>query len=80
MKKHLDLPIIGDPSHAMGFSYGVEGLSLSMMAQGVRGLIIEVHPDPRQAKSDSSQQLNFDEFKKVKSKIEKFKGLLENVL
>ena len=80
MKKHVDLPIIGDPSHAMGFSYGVEGLSLSMTAQGVRGLIIEVHPDPIHAKSDSSQQLNFEEFKKVKGKVEKLRGLLENVL
>lgn len=80
MKQHVDLPIIGDPSHAMGYSYGVEGLSLAMMAQGVRGLIIEVHPNPPLAKSDASQQLNFAEFEKLKSKIDKFKEMLKDVL
>ena len=80
MKQHVDLPIIGDPSHAMGYSYGVEGLSLAMMAQGVRGLIIEVHPNPKIAKSDASQQLNFEEFKKLKNKINKFKEILKDVL
>lgn len=80
MKQHVDLPIIGDPSHAMGYSYGVEGLSLAMMAQGVRGLIIEVHPNPAIAKSDASQQLNFSEFEKLKNKIDKFKEMLKDVL
>jgi 3-deoxy-7-phosphoheptulonate synthase len=80
MKRHIDLPIIGDPSHAMGYDYGVEGLSLGMIAQGVNGLIIEVHPDPEQAKSDASQQLDFNHFSKSLSKIKRtaefFNGII----
>jgi 3-deoxy-7-phosphoheptulonate synthase len=30
---------------------------------GVDGLLIEVHPNPKVAKSDASQQLNHDEFR-----------------
>jgi 3-deoxy-7-phosphoheptulonate synthase len=33
------------------------------MAMAVDGLLIEVHPDPKVAKSDASQQLNHDQFR-----------------
>lgn len=79
MKRHVDLPIIGDPSHAMGYDYGVEGLSLSMIAQGVNGLIIEVHPDPKNAKSDASQQLDFKSFSKTLKKIDKVVELFNEI-
>ena len=69
LKEKTRLPIIGDPSHAMGHAYGVEGLSLSMVAQGVNGLIIEVHPDPKNAKSDANQQLTLPYFVEVAQKI-----------
>lgn len=58
IKQHTNLPIIVDPSHAMGYRYGVAGLSRAAMAQGVDGLIIECHPNPEQAKSDASQQID----------------------
>jgi 3-deoxy-7-phosphoheptulonate synthase len=29
------------------------------------GLLIEVHPEPKVAKSDASQQLNHEEFRKL---------------
>jgi 3-deoxy-7-phosphoheptulonate synthase len=35
------------------------------MAMGCDGLLIETHPDPAVAKSDASQQLNFDQFTKL---------------
>jgi 3-deoxy-7-phosphoheptulonate synthase len=79
LKKYVDWPIIGDPSHAMGYSYGVEGLSLGMIAQRVNGLLIEVHPDPSVAKSDASQQLNFEEFKKLHDKILKLSGFMNEL-
>lgn len=69
MKRFTRLPIIGDPSHAMGAAYGVSGLSLAMVAQGVNGLIIEVHPDPINAKSDKDQQLTFSEFNNLFNNI-----------
>lgn len=65
LKENTNLPIILDPSHAMGYSYGVPDLARACMAMDVEGLLIEVHPDPRIAKSDASQQLKHDEFRKL---------------
>ena len=62
LKAHTNLPIVLDPSHAMGYRYGVPDLTRACVAMGVDGLIIEVHPTPEQALSDASQQLNFSEF------------------
>ncbi|HEY4800534.1 MAG TPA: 3-deoxy-7-phosphoheptulonate synthase, partial [Bacteroidia bacterium] len=64
-KEHTNLPIILDPSHAIGYAYGVADLSRACVAMGVDGLLIETHPNPAVAKSDASQQLNFEEFTKL---------------
>ncbi|MBI3511715.1 MAG: 3-deoxy-7-phosphoheptulonate synthase [Bacteroidetes bacterium] len=63
MKQYSNLPIILDPSHAIGYAYGVPDLARACCAMGVDGLLIEVHPNPKVAKSDASQQLNHDEFR-----------------
>ncbi|MGB0429426.1 MAG: 3-deoxy-7-phosphoheptulonate synthase [Bacteroidia bacterium] len=63
LKEYTNLPIILDPSHAMGYSYGVPDLARACLAMDIDGLLIESHPDPSVAKSDASQQLNHDEFK-----------------
>ncbi|HYW81730.1 MAG TPA: 3-deoxy-7-phosphoheptulonate synthase, partial [Spirochaetia bacterium] len=46
------LPILVDPSHAMGDWHYVAPASLAAIAAGADGLIIEIHPDPAMAKSD----------------------------
>jgi 3-deoxy-7-phosphoheptulonate synthase len=63
LKQNTNLPVILDPSHAIGYAYGVPGLARACTALGVDGLLIEVHPTPKTAKSDASQQLNHSEFK-----------------
>ena len=65
LKENTNLPVILDPSHAMGYAYGVPDLARACMAMGVDGLLIEVHPNPAVAKSDASQQLNHDTFRKL---------------
>jgi 3-deoxy-7-phosphoheptulonate synthase len=65
LKEYTNLPIILDPSHAMGYAYGVPDLARACMAMDVEGLLIEVHPDPSVAKSDASQQLNHDQFRQL---------------
>lgn len=62
LKKYTNLPVVLDTSHAMGYAYGVPDLTRACTAMGVDGLIIETHPNPKVAKSDASQQLNFAEF------------------
>ncbi|MCF8258297.1 MAG: 3-deoxy-7-phosphoheptulonate synthase [Flavobacteriales bacterium] len=63
LKEHTNLPVILDPSHAMGYAYGVADLARACTAMGVDGLLIEVHPTPACAKSDASQQLDHRQFK-----------------
>ncbi len=58
LKEHINLPIIIDPSHALGYSYGITDLSKAAVAMGIDGLLIEIHPDPSNALSDADQQLN----------------------
>jgi len=65
LQEHTNLPIILDPSHAMGYAYGVPSLSKACVAMGIDGLLIETHPNPKVAKSDAAQQLNFDEFENL---------------
>lgn len=62
LKQHTNLPVVLDPSHAMGYRYGIPDLCRACVAMGVDGLLVETHPRPEEAKSDASQQLAFDEF------------------
>ncbi len=62
LKEYTNLPIVLDPSHAMGYRYGVGDISRACTAMGVEGLLIEVHPNPSVAKSDAAQQLDHNQF------------------
>lgn len=62
LKEHCNLPIILDPSHAMGYAYGVGDLARACTAMGIDGLLIETHPNPSVAKSDAPQQLDHHQF------------------
>ncbi|MCC5923083.1 MAG: 3-deoxy-7-phosphoheptulonate synthase [Crocinitomicaceae bacterium] len=63
LQEYTNLPIVLDPSHALGYAYGVTALSKACAAMGVDGLIVETHPNPKVAKSDASQQLEHEQFK-----------------
>ena len=62
IKRLSHLPILVDPSHAMGDWHYVPAASLAALAAGADGLLIEIHPDPAQAKSDGRQSLNYPRF------------------
>lgn len=74
LKEHTNLPIIVDPSHAMGYAYGVPDLAKAAFAMGIDGLLIEVHPDPSVAKSDASQQLTIAQYKELHGNLKKFES------
>lgn len=65
LKQYTNLPVILDPSHAIGYAYGVPDLARACLALGADGLLIETHPNPKVALSDADQQLNFDEFRSL---------------
>ncbi|MDB4075446.1 3-deoxy-7-phosphoheptulonate synthase, partial [Crocinitomicaceae bacterium] len=69
LQEHTNLPIVLDPSHAMGYAYGVPVLAKACVAMGIDGLLIEAHRDPTVAKSDASQQLNHEEFKQLLNQL-----------
>jgi 3-deoxy-7-phosphoheptulonate synthase len=55
----------------MGYAYGVNPLARACVAMGIDGLLIEAHPNPKVAKSDASQQLNYNEFKTLRDDLQK---------
>jgi 3-deoxy-7-phosphoheptulonate synthase len=69
LKEYTNLPIVLDPSHAIGYAYGVADLTRASAAMGVEGLLIETHPDPSVAKSDAKQQLNFEQFRELNKSV-----------
>lgn len=76
LKEHTNLPVVLDPSHAMGYAYGVPDLACACMAMDVDGLLIEVHPDPAMALSDASQQLTHERFAALFGKLKAIAGAL----
>jgi len=56
------LPVIVDPSHAVGIARLVPPIAVASVAAGAHGLLIEVHPDPPNALSDGAQSLDCNQF------------------
>lgn len=71
IKEHTNFPIIADPSHATGETALVTPLALAAAAAGADGIIVEVHPQPREALSDGFQALNYEQFDLLMNKLEK---------
>lgn len=71
IKEHSKLPIIVDPSHAAGDSKYVCSLALAAIAAGADGLMVEVHNNPSQAKSDKNQALTPKEYNDLVAKVKK---------
>ena len=78
LKENCNLPIVVDPSHALGFRYGISDLSKAATAMGVDGLLIEAHPEPDKALSDSAQQIDLQQLSKLHSEINQL-GLAVNL-
>lgn len=65
IKKLSHLPIIVDPSHAVGKWDLVAPMSKAAIAAGADGLLIEVHSNPEEAYSDGEESLRPDQFKSL---------------
>ena len=69
LKKLTHLPIVVDPSHAVGISEFIPPLALAAVAAGADGLMIEVHNDPARAKCDGMQSLTPEQFSALMSNV-----------
>jgi 3-deoxy-7-phosphoheptulonate synthase len=62
VRERSHLPIIVDPSHGTGSRPYVAPMAWAARAAGAHGLLVEVHPEPAKALSDSEQSLSPAEF------------------
>ena len=65
------LPVIVDVSHAAGRRDLITPMALAVRAAGFNGLMVEVHPYPDKARTDSKQQISLEEFKELMRKLDK---------
>jgi len=63
------LPIIADPSHAVGRRDKVMPLARAIVAAGADGVLIEVHHDPDKAVCDGPQSLYPDQFARLMDEL-----------
>lgn len=64
------LPIMVDPSHASFWQPWVSPLTCAAVAAGADSIMLEVHPNPREAWVDPLQALNYEEFENLAIKIQ----------
>ncbi|MBI3111460.1 MAG: 3-deoxy-7-phosphoheptulonate synthase [Ignavibacteriales bacterium] len=69
VQKKSHLPIIADPSHAIGIRDKVIPMARASVAAGADGIIVEVHNDPDHAKSDGAQSLFPDQFSQMMKEV-----------
>jgi len=75
LKTVSHLPVIVDPSHAVGVRALVPVLARAAVVVGADGLLVEVHPRPDKAFSDGEQSLTFDQFHSMMRDLDPYLGL-----
>jgi len=68
LKQISHLPIVIDPSHAIGLREHVINLASASVAMKIDGLLIEVHGDPPNSFSDARQAMYFEDFKELQKR------------
>jgi 3-deoxy-7-phosphoheptulonate synthase len=69
IKRVSHLPVIVDPSHAAGHYSLVPAIAKSAVAAGADGLLIEVHPNPKEALVDGLQSLTLSDFARLMEEL-----------
>jgi 3-deoxy-7-phosphoheptulonate synthase len=65
LHKLTHLPVVVDPSHATGKRWLVPPLAVAAVAGGADGIMVEVHPEPDEARSDGEQSLTLEAFARM---------------
>jgi 3-deoxy-7-phosphoheptulonate synthase len=69
IKRFSHLPVIVDPSHAAGHHSLVPAIAKAAIAAGADGLLIEVHPNPKEALVDGLQSLTPSDFARLMKEL-----------
>jgi len=75
LKEYSHLPVIVDPSHGTGVARYVLPLAKAAGVVGADGVMVEMHPNPKQALSDGSQALTPDQFGELMSQVNRLVSL-----
>lgn len=70
LKRRTHLPVMVDPSHAVGIPDLVEPMTLGAAAVGADALLIDVHVQPDEALCDGKQALRPEEFDRLMHRLE----------
>jgi 3-deoxy-7-phosphoheptulonate synthase len=76
IEKFSHLPLIVDPSHAAGHYSLVPAMAKAVVAAGADGLLIEVHPNPKEALVDGLQSLTPSDFARL---VEELRPIAKSV-
>jgi len=79
-KARTGLPVVVDPSHAAGVRDLVPALARAAVAAGADGLLIEVHPDPANARSDGAQSMLPDDLLALRRSLDPLAAALGRTL
>ncbi|MBU1096196.1 MAG: 3-deoxy-D-arabinoheptulosonate-7-phosphate synthase [Ignavibacteriae bacterium HGW-Ignavibacteriae-2] len=71
LKELTHLPIIVDPSHALGERDKVIPMAKASKIVGAHGIIVEFHPEPEKALSDGPQALYYHQFEEMMRDLKK---------
>jgi 3-deoxy-7-phosphoheptulonate synthase len=71
LKARTEFPVIVDPSHGTGVADLVKPMALASAAVGADGLLVEVHPNPKLALSDSFQAIDLGTFDSLMGDLKK---------
>lgn len=77
LKKITHLPVIVDPSHAVGDYNFVSQMTLAAIASGADGVMIEVHDNPSQSLSDGFQALKANKLSELIKKGQEIKKIIK---
>ena len=79
IKKLSHFPIIVDPSHGTGVWDLVTPMARAGVAAGADGMIVEIHPDPKNAWSDGQQSLNEENYMKMMQEVAILNAAMEKI-
>jgi 3-deoxy-7-phosphoheptulonate synthase len=79
LKQHSHLPVVVDPSHAVGKRELVIPVALAAVAAGADAIMVEIHPNPDTALSDGRQSLTLEAFAEMMVLVNKVAESLNGV-
>jgi len=72
LKNASHCPVVIDPSQGCGRADLVSAMCKGAVAMGADALLVEVHPDPKEAWSDGAQQVSLEGFAQLMDELQPF--------